>query len=156
MMKLPPGTKPRSAPTAAATSVWRTSNRLNLADGKLKLQNKVSWTSLGLCGWFKNESVSTLCGFWLCNILFWNHSFPTQGDGVSSLTCCYYYLYKESFELPVVTLFPEMYHIAFVLLLGQYLIKVLSWFQNNSSSSAGTVLMFFLEHELFPWALFTF
>lgn len=38
------GTELRSTPRAAATSVSRTSNRLNLADVRLRLQNKVTVT----------------------------------------------------------------------------------------------------------------
>ena len=44
-MRPPPGTRPRSTPTAAVTSVWRISSRPNSADVKSKLQNKVCLTS---------------------------------------------------------------------------------------------------------------
>lgn len=67
-------------------------------------------------------------------------------------------MYKESFELPAMTLFPDTYHMASVLLLGQYLsqrlIKVLLLiFQNklraHSLSSVHHSLLFFLRYLLY-------
>lgn len=72
------------------------------------------------------------------------------------------HLYKESLVLPValcslcingplsdcITLFPDTYHMALVLLLRHYLIKALSsWFQNSLWPKAGAVSILFWKHD---------
>lgn len=164
-MKPPPGTKPRSTPTAAATSAWRTSSRPNSAAGKLKSQSKVYLTCRAhRC--FKDYSFfSPISTFLAENLFSYGISF-TRVHAVSILnvgftvflwfycdarqeTCYHYHWYKESFVLPVVTLFSETYHIASVLLLRHYLITVLSsWFQNKAEA----VSILFWIHD---WSSFS-
>lgn len=106
MMKPHHGTKLRSTPKAAVTSVSRTSNRLNLADVRLRSQNKVRHKVSSLLSIsHQDPSLFRFCSLMNVNVV-WFYSFAAQrskiwvmrGSFVSlsfSLSCFYVVLFSD-------------------------------------------------------------
>lgn len=73
MMRPHLGTEPRSTPRAAVTSVSRTSNRLNLADVRLRSQNKVGKICLSFCVTVLNVPLFIFPAFFFLKMYYFWH-----------------------------------------------------------------------------------
>lgn len=100
MMKPHHGTKLRSTPKAAVTSVSRTSNRLNLADVRLRSQNKVRHKVSSLLSIsHQDPSLFRFCSLMNVNVV-WFYSFAAQRSKIwlfsnFSLSCFYVVLFSD-------------------------------------------------------------